>query len=368
MSSSDTPQCIQPLDWNFDSIPDRHLIACCYWEYARESRFLRAFKSRCVKANRDPKPLAEAFELCGKDARLVMSIGSVANSFLLGFGFEPDDPKQPAGTRKLDPKEPVSGNFPAPWQSLSAVEQDYRAGLAAGAFPVAGQPFQRASGTDAVNALMFFTSTIVPSIPTLSPSILNETLQLQLAELNEHACPGNPLPSAGNLPSTVAPKRSEGGPFVAPKRSEGGWPTPSIHRLDTHSRSADEIALVQIQWGSSTDDELIDSFRAWVKANRPDSIRPLAARGHKLRDWRANLTRLAVMRLLTRFSALQLLDPKADHVSGLWDSKQFSGPTWHDIVKWHDARREARAIFHQLFPFLRPGDDPISWPTGRSKS
>jgi hypothetical protein len=401
MSASDISPRIQPPDWNFDSIPDRHLIACCYWEYAREARFLRTFKSRCVAANRNPKPLAEAFELCGKDARLVMSIGSVANSFLLGFGFEPDDPKQPAGTRKLDAKEPVTGNFPAPWQSLSAPEQDYRADLAAGAFPVAGQPFQRASGADAVNALMFFTSTIVPSIPMLSPSTLNETLQRQLAQLNSHARAGDPLPSAsasspgvGHLPSAIDHSEADNlpslssealakedamchlpSPGAVKKHSKSQnkaaplpWPTPSIYRLDTHSRSADEIALVQIQWGSFTDEELIDSFRAWVKANRPDPIRPIPARGHKLRDWRANLTRLAVMRLLTRFSALQLLDPKADPVPGLWDSKQFSGPTWHDVVKWHDARREARAIFHQLFPFLRPGDDPISWPTGRSKS
>jgi hypothetical protein len=100
-----------------------------------------------------------------------------------------------------------------------------------------------------------------------------------------------------------------------------------------------------------------------LKANRPTPLRPVPARGHKLKDWRAHLTRLAVMRLLSRFSALQLLDAKADHLPSLWQSKQFSGPTWLDVVKWHDARREARAIFHQLFPFLPATDNPISWPT-----
>src|ERR1022692_3916499 len=24
-------------EWNFDSVPDGELVACCYWEYARES-------------------------------------------------------------------------------------------------------------------------------------------------------------------------------------------------------------------------------------------------------------------------------------------------------------------------------------------
>ncbi len=347
------PQAIPSADWNFDSISDRHLIAACYWEYARESAFLRAFKARCVEANRHPKPLAEAFDLCGKDARRVLSIGAIANSFLLGFGFEPDNPSRPAGTRQPAPEAPVTGNFPAAWQCLSAAEQDYRAELADGPCPVDGQPFQRASGSDAVNSLMFLTSTIVSSIPAASPSLLNETLQRQLAQLNSSATPACP------------PE-----PWRRRKSSEGGslpWPTPAIYRLGTHSRSAEEIALVQIQWGSSTDDELIDSFRAWVKANRPDPVRPVPSRGHKLKDWRANLTRLAVMRLLTRFSALQLLDPKANHVPGLWESKQFSGPTWLDVVKWHDARREARAVFHQLFPFLPSTDDPISWPTAHQR-
>ena len=29
------------LDWNFDAVPDPELVACCYWEYARESAFIR---------------------------------------------------------------------------------------------------------------------------------------------------------------------------------------------------------------------------------------------------------------------------------------------------------------------------------------
>src|SRR6266849_4847454 len=77
---SDKGEPLEPHDWNFDSIPDHHLIACCYWEYARESTFLKKFKSRCVEANRNPQPLSKAFDLVGKDARMVFSIGTVANS------------------------------------------------------------------------------------------------------------------------------------------------------------------------------------------------------------------------------------------------------------------------------------------------
>jgi hypothetical protein len=343
---------VAPGDWNFDSIPDHHLIACCHWEYARESSFLRAFKSRCVEANRNPKPLAEAFQLVGKDARRVLSIGPVANSFLLGFGL--GAPTSDAEvTRRREPGEgasasdtPISGLFPAPWQSLSTAERDYRAQLAAGAFPPDPQPFQSVSGADAVNALMFMTDTVVSSLSPLPDALYTQVLQNQLDRLNSLANPQVPIRPPTAPPSTLhAPRPLP--PLV-----------PTLLRLDTHSQLADEIVLVQIQWGTSTDDQILDSFRAWVKANRPANVRPTAARGHKLKDWRAHLTRLAVMRLLTRFSALDLVDPTINKLPAIWATKQFSGPTWLDVVKWHDARREARQTFHLLFPFLAPNDPP----------
>jgi len=104
------PTNMEPHDWNFDSIPDHHLIACCYWEYARESIFLKKFKSRCVEANRNPQPLSQAFDLVGKDARTILSIGTVANSFLLGFGFDPKAAPNPAtaGEAGSIPHSPLS--------------------------------------------------------------------------------------------------------------------------------------------------------------------------------------------------------------------------------------------------------------------
>jgi len=32
---------LSELDWNFDNVPDDELVAWCYWEYARESAFIR---------------------------------------------------------------------------------------------------------------------------------------------------------------------------------------------------------------------------------------------------------------------------------------------------------------------------------------
>ena len=65
-----------------------------------------------------------------------------------------------------------------------------------------------------------------------------------------------------------------------------------------------EVTVVSIQWSDFTNEELIRYFRRWVKANRPKQLGKPDDRGHKVKDWRANLTRLAVMRLLRRFTAL----------------------------------------------------------------
>jgi len=37
-----------PHDWNFDTVRDDELLACCYWECARESAFIRDVKTRCA--------------------------------------------------------------------------------------------------------------------------------------------------------------------------------------------------------------------------------------------------------------------------------------------------------------------------------
>jgi hypothetical protein len=36
-------------NWNFDKVPDNELVACCYWEYARESAFIRNVRQRCIQ-------------------------------------------------------------------------------------------------------------------------------------------------------------------------------------------------------------------------------------------------------------------------------------------------------------------------------
>jgi hypothetical protein len=122
-----------------------------------------------------------------------------------------------------------------------------------------------------------------------------------------------------------------------------------------------EFLLFSIAWKDFTNNQIAASFRKWVKQVRPqDTVAP-SRRGHKPGDWRANLTRLAVMRLLARYTALALVDPREDRFPAIWGTKQFSGRKWRDVTKWYDARREAGALFHKLFPFLAKDEKPLSW-------
>jgi hypothetical protein len=125
--------------------------------------------------------------------------------------------------------------------------------------------------------------------------------------------------------------------------------------------STRETLMVDIAWDCFTNDQIATYFRQWVKVARPKGLTAPSGQGHKPKDWRANLTRLAVMRLLARFTALEIVDPRRNTFPAIWETRQFAGRKWSDVTKWHDARREAGQLFHTLFPFLPKDQKPLSW-------
>src|ERR1017187_5436817 len=118
-------------------------------------------------------------------------------------------------------------------------------------------------------------------------------------------------------------------------------------------------------WEDFTNDEIANYFRQWVKHARPKQIKAPSGKGHKPGDWRALLTRLGVMRLLSRFTLQEILGtrsaPPVIECQPIHRTKQFASDKWGDPAKWHDARREAGKVFRTLFPFLPKDVKPISW-------
>jgi hypothetical protein len=321
---------MDPHDWNFDGVPDDELVACCYWEYARESEFIRGLRKRSWDHWRplylkDRSWNAPTDTQLHEDLQKVQSIGYPAEVFLHGISCPPDGvlpdapPLKPGGVHRL------TGSFPNPWQALTHPERDYRKHIGTDVERIPLVPFQRGTSLDAKDILDYV------KMQRASADSERDRIRRENPKLNEET-----LLRLGKLRF----------PDIHPAVFWGG---------------GKEVTVVQIEWGSFTNDKIVNYFRQWVKANRPQQYPVPNQQGHKPKDWRANLSRLAVMRLLGRFTALQIIDPRQNKFPAVWESKQFSGRKWGDSAKWHDARREAGKLFRTLFPFLPKDDKPLSW-------
>lgn len=325
-----TAELIAKAEWNFDAVPDVELAACCYWEYARESEFIRGLRERSWEYW---KPLYLRGEWWNEpkdehlhaDLEKAQSIGYPAEVFLRGISCPPDGVLPDAPPLKPGEVEQVTGSFPKPWQALTPAERRYRAHIGTDAERIPLVPFKRGTSLDAGDIRDFVkgrqraAENARDLIKRRKPQ-LNEATLLRLGKLK--------------YPETL----------------------PSLYWT-----GGGEVTVVTINWGAFTNDEIVNHFRKWVKANRPKQYPTPSRKGHKPGDWRANLTRLAVLRLLGRFTALQLVDPRRNSMPAIWETKQFSRAKWQDVTKWHDARREAGRLFRRLFPFLPADAKPLSW-------
>ncbi len=329
MARSEPMATVDPSEWNFNAVPDAELVACCYWEYARESAFICNLRARNLEhwLLRFQKPRwwnePEPTDI-RQDTAKVRSIGRVASVFLDGFACPPDGvlpdspPLRPGKVHRL------TGSFPKPWQLLTKEEREYRAwtppkGLVDFVLRV---PFERGISLDAKR--------IIESV-----------------EARQRACDlANERTRKANPKLTEEALRRMGKLHHADRK-------PSV--LCEHGL---EHAVVAINWGLFTNEEIIASFREWVKANRPADLGPVDGKGrNKARDWRVALERLGMMRLLHRFRLSELRDtcPEAWKLYGKRE--------------WYKERKRASEMFHRLFPFLGPSERPLGWATagGRSK-
>jgi hypothetical protein len=131
------------------------------------------------------------------------------------------------------------------------------------------------------------------------------------------------------------------------------------------------IAAFVIDWDSYTKGEIKEALSKWVDDNQPKDLPHVSTQGRSLKEPRADLTRLAVMRLLHWYTFNELfgVHSRDETIKTIRECKQFTGAKWGDSAKWYDARREAGKVFHEILPFLPSTEKPSSWPTkgGQSK-
>lgn len=327
----DVPASLPREEWDFSAVPDDELRGCCYWEYARESEFIRETlrqyrESLHTGFSRDAKTSDAIFARMDR----IQSIGDISNVIVCGCSFEPGtvwqsmDPDSANYRHREAP--PVTGSFPGPWQSLSRGEQAYRSRLANYGEGIIPKAIERGDYLEAEDIAKHCRSKL-------------DVVFSAFQELQRQ----NPGKSEVQL--------REEGKLVPYEETP-----PSLFW-----ESGREVTVLRIAWANCTNDELVRAFRLWVKTNRPKPIPVPSNKGRKPGDLRAQLTRLAVLRLLSRFKPSEILDPQSKEGRAILEAKPFSGRKWFDTTKWHDARREAGQFFRRLYPFLPVTEKPQSW-------
>ncbi len=138
---------LEDFDWNFERVSDSELVACCFWEYARESAFILGVRERCLNPKWKEMVNSEFWEYCGKDIAKIQSIGYANEVFLRKFFFEPGIKYQDVDRELPNFRQPdaphLTGSFPQPWQSLSAAERKERSHIGSDRTCIPLLPFER---------------------------------------------------------------------------------------------------------------------------------------------------------------------------------------------------------------------------------
>jgi hypothetical protein len=309
-------QTFSEYDWNFAAVPDEELVACCLWEYARESSFIRDVRQRCIQSGRAG---GHRDERLSADLGKLHSIGPAMEVLARGFYFAPDDPHRIDMQRNAS----VTNSFPDTWQSLPDDERDFRVRVLLGAGWIPGVPFERADWLDAKD--------------------IAEQAEARWQEVfSEYDRVRREYPEASEVQLTAQGKLQ---PFT-------GIPV-SILREE-----GKEVTVVAINWASFTNDKIAKHFRKWLKTNRPKELRLRDGKGrNKDRDWRVALERLGMMRLLHRLRRREIA-AKCPVAWKLYGKRE-----------WYKERKRAGEMFRRLFPFLAKSERPLGWQTqsGHSK-
>ncbi len=306
-------------DWNFDPLPDGELIACCLWEYARESRTIkmaadihwchvRHISYRDEYARDAARKREDDEEARHIEARTRAS-GFDYDSFFEGF-WHTDFPLIKIYSSIVE----YVREGALPWQRLSAEARSHL--------------------TKQVTDFWVLGPLAPATVGELEAVWLKNSEWLR--EIRQRIRPPND-------DSEEAALWAESEPITLPP--------------DEAKAPGRMTAALNVDFARFTDQEITKQFRTWLLQHRPaDSKRPpqvfpgARQRGRKLIEYRVALERLGLMRLLHWRSPTEL----RVELPEAW--KKISS-------KERDFRREireARKFFRRLFPFLPATEQPES--------
>ena len=294
-------------DWDFDNVPDNELVACCFWEYARESETL--LTATTFTSRRQGK------------------------SFILE--------RTPAACAAIN--------------RILKLPSDQRASL-----------YQLLAVFDG-RAWAELTSTEKAQYAVMIP---REVTPLRLAYLEEleallDANQTIPAEAVKRLKKFGVPESKLSGEGIKrkPFNCVDALQLSGVLRLCQSGdwRKGCSVVAVTVDFAHYNDKELAAAFEILVAGLRPRGLAAPKraslfpkAQGKKLKDWKAALYRLGVMRALHAHTF-------ADH--------RFPEPFRKRGEKaCYFARKAALKTFHSLFPFHPKEEKPIHWSTKGSRS
>jgi hypothetical protein len=318
-----------PHEWNFDNVPRDELVACCVWEYARESETLGTYLA-CLELwwqSQPFRPSAQDDDFVENPPEAQERAKALLKQVKDKCDFDPQVFKDSFWKNNL---ATIFGGYsrvphyvylflhsigkpPVPWQKLGVdgkrLTETY------------SKPFWFASASDLRELLRARKKLDDPVVS--APALDEKQMVLQVYRDSE---------------------------ALQPVSLGGG-----------HS-----LVALRIPWKWYTDAEIKKAICDWVDNNRPEDVEAPRSRGHDLeKEARADLTRLAAMRLLARFTPVEIIGntrrQALPECRAINNSKQFASDKWCDATKWRDARRDAGKRFHELLPFLPTSEKPLSW-------
>jgi hypothetical protein len=352
-----SPSKLDEREWNFSDrakVSDAELVACCYWEYARESDFICRVAQQMMMVNQDKvthplvttgKPWVQTHCL-----QQLETAGVKAELASLQFGARKDyskyhkqmleaslaDPELVQAYRDLSQLYSIgtpaklfeSPKFPAvTWQALDNAEKmkwvDFVPKIPT---PREFSPFQVSSD---VNLLGWLNS------EARSIADKKNALWQRLSEIDKGAV---------NLKEAAELRRK----LVELDRLPGG-------KISALGAGGVESFMVQINWREFGDAEIIKGFAKWVKDGHARPTDPqtgeLVGKRHPKQGqdpdtWRVRLEQLGIMRVRHNY-------PFNDDMPRPVSATKYS-------VKSENNREREKAVkaFHALFRFLPETEKP----------
>jgi hypothetical protein len=309
-----------PLNWDFESVPDDAIIACCIWEYARESKTiamtadLRWCHTRDVWHRQDYERDPALRKRHDKEAACIEKRAKRE-------GFDYDSFSERFWKTDYPPMEiywsvtSMVGDWAHAWQQLP---EEMRAQL-----------------SKQVAKSLVLQPLGVATVGELEELWKTNSVELAAVRLSERA---------ENDDTEDAALWAETEP-VEPLATEDG----SLKERLT-------VALT-VDFSRFTDREICDAFHAWLikmrpkRWKRPRRVFPGARqKGRKLIEYRVAVERLGLMRLLHAHSPTQLREQLPD----AWKKYRAKERSFRREI------REACKFFRKLFPFLPEQERPVS--------